>query len=116
MIAGGPVILVLAVVAAACGGNDRTLTVFAAASLTDVFQEFGAAFEEAHADVEVRFSFGGSQRLRLQLAQGAQADLFASANREQVEVAEGPCYLRFYDTKRHPLDKAKAKVLHQVPK
>ncbi len=85
---GAPVLLVLAVVTAACGGNDRTITVFAAASLTDVFEEIAAAFEAEHPDTELRFSFGGSQRLRLQLEQGAAADLFASANRAQVGLAE----------------------------
>lgn len=73
---------------AACDDDERQLTVFAAASLTDAFGEIGAAFEQAHVGVDVRFSFGGSQRLRLQLEQGAEADVFASADARQIELAE----------------------------
>ncbi len=67
--------------------EERTLTVFAAASLSDVFEAIGTRFESEQRDVRVRFSFGGSQRLRLQLEQGAHADLFASANPEQIDHA-----------------------------
>jgi len=88
VVAGAPFLLALMVVVAACGGNDRRITVFAAASLADVFEEIADAFEADHPDVEVRLSFGGSQRLRLQLEQGAEADVFASANPEQIALAE----------------------------
>ena len=76
--------------ALACGGgsSERTLTVFAAASLSDVFEEIGERFEAEQPSVRLRFSFGGSQRLRLQLEQGARADLFASANLEQIGRAQ----------------------------
>ncbi len=81
--------LAAAVLLAACGGDDsRTLTVFAAASLTDAFQEISDRFEEEHPDVRVQFSFGGSQRLRFQLEQGAHADVFASADQLQLELAQ----------------------------
>ena len=76
-----------ALLLAACGGGERTLTVFAASSLQDAFREIGAQFEAAHPGVEVRFDFDGSQRLRLRLEQGAQADLFASADDAQIERA-----------------------------
>ena len=80
--------LLAAAALAACGGDDRpTLTVFAAASLTDVFRQAAPAFE-AQEDVRLRFAFGGSQRLRFQLQQGARADLFASADREQMALVE----------------------------
>ena len=72
---------------AACGGDDRpTLTVFAAASLSDVFERAADRFEQEH-DVDVRFAFGGSQRLRFQLEQGARADVFASADERQMQRA-----------------------------
>ena len=76
----------LALLLAACGGgSDRpTLTVFAAASLSDVFEQAAERFEQQE-DVRVRFAFGGSQRLRLQLEQGAQADIFASADDRQMQ-------------------------------
>ena len=80
--------IVAALLLAACGGNaDRpTLTVFAAASLSDVFEQAAERFEQAE-DVELRFAFGGSQRLRLQLEQGARADIFASADDRQMQRA-----------------------------
>ncbi len=88
VVAGAPVLLAVMVIASACGGADRRITVFAAASLADVFEEIADAFEAEHPEVEVRLSFGGSQRLRLQLTQGAEADVFASANLEQIALAE----------------------------
>lgn len=63
-----------------------TLTVFAAASLTNAFKEIGQAFEAEHA-VPVTFSFGASTQLRTQLQQGAVADLFASADPIQMDIA-----------------------------
>ena len=63
------------------------LTVFAAASLTDAFEEIGATLEGEHPGLEVTYNFAGSQALVTQLAEGAEADVFASANRAQMEVA-----------------------------
>jgi molybdate transport system substrate-binding protein len=68
------------------GESNSELTIFAAASLTEAFQEIGAAFEEGNPGVLVSFNFAGSQRLRTQLEQGAQADVFASADWEQMNA------------------------------
>ena len=68
--------------------KPQTLTVFAAASLTDAFTEIGRDFEAAHPGVTVAFNFGGSQNLRTQLELGAVADVFASANQKEMEGAE----------------------------
>ncbi len=62
----------------ASGGG--TLTVFAAASLTETFTALGKTFEGSHPGVTVRFNFGGSSTLAQQITQGAPADVFASAN------------------------------------
>lgn len=62
------------------------LTVFAAASLTEAFGEIGRQFEQQHG-VSLAFNFAGSQQLSQQLAQGAEADVFASANRQEMENA-----------------------------
>ena len=66
--------------------EPQTLTVFAAASLTNAFGEIGKAFEAAHPGVSVKFNFGGSQTLRTQVEQGAEADVFASANAKEMEA------------------------------
>jgi molybdate transport system substrate-binding protein len=63
----------------------QTLTVFAAASLNDAFREIGQAFEKSHAGNLVQFNFSGSQGLSTQLQAGAQADVFASANMEEMQ-------------------------------
>jgi molybdate transport system substrate-binding protein len=64
-----------------------TLTVMAAASLTESFSELGLQFEEANPGVQVQFNFSGSQQLAMQLSQGAQAEVFASANQTQMDFA-----------------------------
>lgn len=65
----------------------RELTVFAAASLTDAYRQIGKNFEAANPGVKVVFNFAGSQQLAQQIGQGAPADVFASANQTQMDVA-----------------------------
>jgi molybdate transport system substrate-binding protein len=65
----------------------KTLTVFAAASLTESFTEIGKQFEADNPGVKVTFNFAGSQQLRAQLEQGAKADVFASANTKEMTTA-----------------------------
>jgi len=64
------------------------LSVFAGASLTDVFTELGEQFEAENPDVEVTdfFNFGPSSGLATQINEGAPADVFASANTSQMDV------------------------------
>lgn len=64
----------------------RTLNVFAAASLTDAFTEIGKKFEAANPDVAINFNFAGSQALRTQIEEGAPADIFASANKAEMDA------------------------------
>ena len=71
---------------AAAGELTGTLTVFAAASLTDAFGELGDRLTGEHPGLEVRFSFAGSSALATQIGQGAPADVFASANGAQMAV------------------------------
>ncbi|MFN8497027.1 MAG: molybdate ABC transporter substrate-binding protein [Anaerolineae bacterium] len=61
------------------------ITVFAAASLTEAFREIGANFEKANPGAKVAFNFAGSQQLAQQIAQGAPADVFASAAKKQMD-------------------------------
>jgi molybdate transport system substrate-binding protein len=65
--------------------RDRELVVFAAASLTEPVREIAQAFGAAHPGVHVSSNFASSQRLRLQIEQGARVDLFASANERYVQ-------------------------------
>jgi molybdate transport system substrate-binding protein len=67
--------------------EPRTLTVLAAASLTESFTELGKIFETLHPGVTIEFSFAGSQQLAQQLDQGAPADVFASASKKYMDAA-----------------------------
>lgn len=66
---------------------DVTLNVYTAASLTNAFTEIGQQFEWFNPGVKVRFNFAGSQQLARQINEGAPADVFASANQAQMNVA-----------------------------
>jgi molybdate transport system substrate-binding protein len=63
------------------------MTVLAAASLTESFNELGQIFESQHPGIKVAFSFAGSQQLSEQLNQGADADVFASASKKYMDAA-----------------------------
>lgn len=63
------------------------ITVFAASSLIDAFTQIGGDFEATYPGVKVNFNFGGSQDLRTQMEQGAEADIFASADTTQMDAA-----------------------------
>lgn len=64
----------------------RTLTVFAAASLTEVFNELEPRFEEVHPGVDVVFNYGASSDLAQQIVNGGPADLFAAANTSTMKT------------------------------
>lgn len=80
----GPAVAAASAPSEPAGGLDGELTVFAAASLTDAFEEIGAAFEESHPDVDVTFSFASSSDLAGQIIEGAPADVFASADQNNM--------------------------------
>jgi molybdate transport system substrate-binding protein len=73
---------------AACGGTDGDrLTVLAASSLTDVYEDLAAEFEQEQ-DVDVEFSFGSSTDLAAQAADGAPGDVLATADESSMQLAE----------------------------
>ncbi|WP_432563324.1 molybdate ABC transporter substrate-binding protein [Kineococcus sp. SYSU DK003] len=90
-------LLAAGVLLAACGSSDadpaapeeRTLTVFAAASLTGTFTEIGEQFEAANPGVRVAFSFAGSSDLATQITEGAPGDVFASADENTMTEVTG---------------------------
>ena len=76
------------------GQNEPTkteLTILAASSLTEALQDLEREFEATHPHLDVKLTFAGSQVLRLQIAQGALVDVFASANESHMQslVASG---------------------------
>ncbi len=83
-------VLALAITTGGCAAASQdatpadTLTVFAAASLAEPFHAVADTFEADNPGIEVTFNFAGSQALRTQLEHGARADVFASADWEQM--------------------------------
>jgi molybdate transport system substrate-binding protein len=71
---------------AAGAGVTGEITVFAAASLTDAFEQIGQDFEAAHPGTTVTFNFAGSSLLATQINEGAPADVFASAAPANMKV------------------------------
>jgi len=64
-----------------------TVTVFAAASLTDAFGEIAAGLEEDQPNLDIVIETGGSQTLVTQLQEGASADVLATANTSTMATA-----------------------------
>jgi molybdate transport system substrate-binding protein len=94
------VAIVATVLVSACGTSDNTnpqssltsagltgtVNVFAAASLTESFNQIGKDFEAANPGVRVTFNYGGSSTLATQINQGAPADLFAAASPATIKT------------------------------
>lgn len=64
------------------------LTVSAAASLTNAFRELAPLFKAANPGTRVQLNFGASGALLQQIAKGAPADVFASADQETMDQAQ----------------------------
>jgi molybdate transport system substrate-binding protein len=78
-----------AVDTSAAGGDvSGDVVVFAASSLTDAFKELANEFQKTHPNARAVFSFGGSSQLAIQLVNGARADVFASADQDQMDVVQ----------------------------
>ena len=92
------VVLVCMVSSVGCGGSGGDaqgeepsqggqLTVLAASSLADAFEELAGTFEEQNPGTSVRTSFAASSELLAQIQQGAPADVFASASEKNMDAA-----------------------------
>lgn len=80
-------LLIAALLVSAAARADE-LTVFAAASLREAFEDLAKQLEARTPGLKVRLNFAGSQELRAQLEQGARADLFASADVKHTAALE----------------------------
>ena len=93
-------ILLCTLFLAACGGSTSSTTstattasavtilnVFAAASLKESFNVIAAKYTRAHPNITIKLNFAGSQILEQQVASGAPADVFASADQTTMQKA-----------------------------
>lgn len=80
-------------VVTACGcttteTQSKKLTIFAAASLTGAFDETAQAFQVNNSGVTIVFNYAGSNALATQIKQGANADVFASADLKNLKTVQ----------------------------
>lgn len=80
-------LLLLPLAACSADQDEQTLTVLAAASLTETFTELAATFEDEHPGVDVELVFGSSTTLAEQAADGAPGDVLATADSRAMKVA-----------------------------
>ncbi len=72
---------------------DKTLTVFAAASMTESMNRIAELYKKAAPDVDIVYNFDSSGTLKTQIREGADCDIFISAGRkqmDQLEIAASP--------------------------
>ena len=86
ILAASALALVSAVACAPSSTNESvTLRVFAASSLTNALTDVAKAFEAENNNVTVETHFAASSRLRAQIQEGAQADVFISADPRHID-------------------------------
>ena len=84
----GPCLLALCAGSFGCvSAQGANLLVFAAASLTESLKEIGTSYHTQTGDT-VRFNFASSSFLARQIEEGAQADVFFSADEAKMNVLE----------------------------
>jgi molybdate transport system substrate-binding protein len=90
--------IVVCLLLSACGGSSTSngtptpspsvaLNVFAAASLTASFNEIASTYHQMYPNITIKPVYNGSQILEQQLASGAPADVFASADTTNMQKA-----------------------------
>jgi len=77
-------VFALAVAATTAHAEDKTITVFAAASLKNALDDVDTAFTK-QSGIKVVVSYGASSALAKQIEQGAPADVFASADLQWMD-------------------------------
>lgn len=83
-------VVLMAAALSGCSSDTKddvtgTITVSAATSLTKAFTEIAEKFEEEHEDIKVQLNFGASTALAEQIVAGAPADVFASADKKNMD-------------------------------
>lgn len=79
-----PIIICL-IVLTCSQSRAGVINVSVAASLTDAFKKLAETFNPGHPDITIRYNFGSSGSLAKQIAQGAPADIYVSANSKWMD-------------------------------
>ncbi|GHS94786.1 molybdate ABC transporter substrate-binding protein [Synergistales bacterium] len=67
------------------GADNDTVTVFAAASMTESMNQIAALYKKAAPNVEIVYNFDSSGTLKTQIQSGAECDIFISAGQRQMD-------------------------------
>jgi molybdate transport system substrate-binding protein len=81
-------VILIGALCSPAAARDKTITVFAAASMKNALDEIGAAYT-AKSGVKIIVSYGPSSGLAKQIEQGAPADIFISADSDWMDYAAG---------------------------
>ncbi len=79
--------LLLSLLLASAISAAGEITVSAAASLTDAFNDIVKRYEGQHPDAKIKVNYAGSGALLQQIRHGAPVDVFASADRATMDQA-----------------------------
>ncbi|MCK3655738.1 molybdate ABC transporter substrate-binding protein [Pasteurellaceae bacterium Macca] len=80
-----PLLLATAFACATTSALAENITVFAAASMTNVLQQIGEAYQKQYPEDHLTYSFAGTSTLAKQIEQDAPADLFISADQKWMD-------------------------------
>ena len=75
--------------------SKQEITVFAASSLTESLQEIILLFKKENPEVKVKLNFDSTSRLRLQIEQGVEGDVFFSANKGHYDALKEEGYITY---------------------
>ena len=82
------------------GGKEKVhLTVFAAASMTETLNQLKTEYEKQHPDVEITFNYDSSGTLKKQIQNGAECDLFISANPDKLDFIDPATRINLLENK-----------------
>ncbi len=77
--------MAMVIVLTGCSDSKKEIVVYAAASLTDSFEEAKRLYELEHPDITIVYNFAGSQVLTSQIIAGGQPDMFFCANEKYID-------------------------------
>lgn len=83
-----PIFLAAALFSASASNFAGELTVSAASSLTNAFNDIAQSYQKQYPDAKVALNFGASGALLQQLAKGAPVDVIAFADQETMDMAQ----------------------------